>query len=57
MTVALADVAVLKQMLQPLPSFRNAEAICSYTQAFYTRRKVGGGWGLGAGRLGAGRLG
>eukprot|EP00897_Mesotaenium_endlicherianum_P008801 jgi/Mesen1/794/ME000110S_11069 len=39
MTVALSDIAVLRDMLQPLSSFRDIAAICDYTQAFYTRRK------------------
>jgi squalene monooxygenase len=40
MTVALSDIAVLRDMLRPLPDFTDVTALSSYTQAFYTRRKV-----------------
>lgn len=39
MTVALSDVALVKEMLEPIEDFSDAAAICEYTQAFYTRRK------------------
>lgn len=39
MTVALSDVALVKEMLEPVEDFNDTAAICKYTQAFYTRRK------------------
>lgn len=40
MTVALADIVLLRNMLRPLRSFYDQSAVCNYLQAFYTRRKV-----------------
>ncbi|XP_024538071.1 squalene epoxidase 3 [Selaginella moellendorffii] len=39
MTVALSDVVLLRDMLRPVVSFKDQAAVCSYLQAFYTRRK------------------
>ncbi|GBG66439.1 hypothetical protein CBR_g61482 [Chara braunii] len=39
MTVALSDIALLRDMLRPLPTFGDVSAITDYLQAFYTRRK------------------
>lgn len=40
MTVALSDIVLLRDMLRPLSSFHDAQSLCDYLQAFYTRRKV-----------------
>lgn len=40
MTVALSDIVLLRDMLRPLRNFHDAESLCDYLQAFYTRRKV-----------------
>eukprot|EP00270_Netrium_digitus_P006848 TRINITY_DN1978_c0_g1_i2.p1 TRINITY_DN1978_c0_g1~~TRINITY_DN1978_c0_g1_i2.p1 ORF type:complete len:578 (+),score=123.28 TRINITY_DN1978_c0_g1_i2:59-1792(+) len=39
MTVALADVVLVRDMLQPLKDFTDVVAICEYSRAFYTWRK------------------
>jgi squalene monooxygenase len=39
MTVALSDIVLLRDMLRPLRDFHDAESLCDYLQAFYTRRK------------------
>lgn len=39
MTVALADIVILRQMLLPLSNFADTAAICKYAESFYTRRK------------------
>ncbi len=41
MTVALADIVLLRDMLRPLRSFNDSSGLCEYLKAFYTRRKVG----------------
>ncbi len=41
MTVALADIVLLRDMLRPLRSFNDSFGLCDYLKAFYTRRKVG----------------
>ncbi|KAH8960376.1 hypothetical protein BDL97_06G128700 [Sphagnum fallax] len=39
MTVALADIVLLRDMLRPLRSFNDSFGLCNYLKAFYTRRK------------------
>jgi squalene monooxygenase len=39
MTVALADIVLLRDMLRPLHSFNDSFGLCDYLKAFYTRRK------------------
>ncbi|CAN8314784.1 unnamed protein product [Cochlearia groenlandica] len=39
MTVALADVVVLRDLLRPVRNFDNKEALSKYIEAFYTLRK------------------
>lgn len=41
MTVALADIVLLRDMLRPLHSFNDSFGLCDYLKAFYTQRKVG----------------
>lgn len=40
MTVALADIVVLRDLLRPLSDLHDASALSNYLQAFYTLRKV-----------------
>lgn len=40
MTVALADIVVLRNLLRPLHDLHNASAICKYLESFYTLRKA-----------------
>ncbi|XP_057416902.1 squalene monooxygenase SE1-like [Lotus japonicus] len=39
MTVALADIVLLRNLLRPLHDLHNASAICKYLESFYTLRK------------------
>ena len=39
MTVALSDCSLLSDLLQPLPSFKDALATAASTSDFYTLRK------------------
>eukprot|EP00250_Pteridium_aquilinum_P016502 c23133_g2_i1 orf=469-2115(-) len=39
MTVALSDIVLLRNLLQPLTSFHDASALCEYLEKFYTLRK------------------
>ena len=41
MTVALADIVVLRDLLRPLSDLHDASALCKYLESFYTLRKVG----------------
>lgn len=40
MTVALADIVVLRDLLRPIRSFKDKEALSKYIESFYTLRKV-----------------
>lgn len=40
MTVALADIVVLRNLFKPLRNLHDASALCKYLEAFYTLRKV-----------------
>lgn len=40
MTVALSDIAVLRNLLRPLRDMHDASALCRYLESFYTLRKV-----------------
>lgn len=40
MTVALSDIVVLRNLLEPLRDLKNADALCKYLESFYTLRKV-----------------
>lgn len=40
MTVALADVVVLRDLLRPLEDFTDAPALTEHLESFYTLRKV-----------------
>nr|BBK15472.1 squalene epoxidase [Polygala tenuifolia] len=39
MTVALSDIAVLRDLLKPLHDFNDSPALCKYLESFYTLRK------------------
>ncbi|XP_018485249.2 squalene epoxidase 3 [Raphanus sativus] len=39
MTVALADIVVLRDLLRPIRSFKDKEALSKYIESFYTLRK------------------
>ncbi|KAI4299214.1 hypothetical protein L6164_032694 [Bauhinia variegata] len=39
MTVALADIVVLRNLLRPLRDLHDASALCKYLESFYTLRK------------------
>ncbi|KAK4271364.1 hypothetical protein QN277_020068 [Acacia crassicarpa] len=39
MTVALSDIAVLRNLLRPLRNLHHASALCNYLESFYTLRK------------------
>nr|QDC17514.1 squalene epoxidase [Fritillaria thunbergii] len=39
MTVALADIVVLRNLLKPLRNLHDATALCKYLESFYTLRK------------------
>ncbi|XP_022158631.1 squalene monooxygenase-like [Momordica charantia] len=39
MTVALADIVVLRDLLRPLANLKDADALCNYFESFYTLRK------------------
>ncbi|KAL6012865.1 Squalene epoxidase 1 [Asimina triloba] len=39
MTVALSDIAVLRNLLEPLRDLNDASSLCKYLEAFYTLRK------------------
>lgn len=40
MTVALADIVVVRDLLKPLNNLNDASALCKYLESFYTLRKV-----------------
>lgn len=40
MTVALSDIAVLRNLIRPLLDLNDADALCRYLELFYTLRKV-----------------
>lgn len=40
MTVALADIVVLRNLLRPLKDLSDAPSLCRYLESFYTLRKV-----------------
>lgn len=40
MTVALSDIAVLRNLLKPLNDLNDADELCKYLESFYTLRKV-----------------
>lgn len=40
MTVALADIVVLRDLLRPIHSLKDKEALSKYIESFYTLRKV-----------------
>lgn len=40
MTVALSDIAVLRNLLMPLQDLNDADELCKYLESFYTLRKV-----------------
>lgn len=40
MTVALSDIAVLRDLLSPLRNLNDAYSLCNYLESFYTLRKV-----------------
>lgn len=40
MTVALADIVVLQDLLKPLRNLNDAASLCEYLESFYTLRKV-----------------
>ncbi|KDP37619.1 hypothetical protein JCGZ_06962 [Jatropha curcas] len=39
MTVALSDIVLLRNLLRPLNSLKDASALCKYLESFYTLRK------------------
>ncbi|KAJ6839209.1 squalene monooxygenase-like [Iris pallida] len=39
MTVALSDIAVLKNLLRPLHDLHDSKSLCKYLESFYTLRK------------------
>ncbi|RHN51014.1 putative squalene monooxygenase [Medicago truncatula] len=39
MTVALSDIALLRNLLKPLHNLHDASALCKYLESFYTFRK------------------
>ncbi|KAJ7946830.1 Squalene monooxygenase [Quillaja saponaria] len=39
MTVALSDIALLRDLLRPLRNLHDASALCKYLESFYTLRK------------------
>ncbi|XP_009624091.1 squalene epoxidase 3-like [Nicotiana tomentosiformis] len=39
MTVALSDIAVLRNLLKPLDNLNDADELCKYLESFYTLRK------------------
>jgi squalene monooxygenase len=40
MTVALSDIVVLRNLLNPLRNLHDASSLCKYLESFYTLRKV-----------------
>lgn len=40
MTVALSDIVVLRDLLNPLRDLNDAASLCKYLESFYTLRKV-----------------
>jgi len=40
MTVALADIVVLRDLLRPLKDLNDAPSLCRYLESFYTLRKA-----------------